>query len=171
VQDRERTSSVNSIAPPDLEITTTLTMSLTDQLKVWGGNLTRNTSAAFAELRLKDYIRMVTIIGAYCLLRPYIIALGGKLQTKVHERDSAEGQEDGAEISANELRGKFAIPGVDESDGDDDEEGEARAGDWGRKARVRQRRFIRAKLEAEEKRLQEEAEAESDKELEEFLIG
>jgi hypothetical protein len=148
-----------------------MSASITDALKIWGGNLTRNTAAAFAELRLKDYIRMVTIIGAYCLLRPYIIALGGRLQTKTHERDSAEGQETSAEISANELRGKFAIPGVDESDGDDDEEEEARTGDWGRKARVRQRKFIRSKLEAEEKRLREEAEAESDKELEEFLTG
>ena len=117
-------------------------------------------------MRLKEYIRLVWIIGAYCLLRPYIIKLGGKLQTKAHERDSAEGQD--AEIHPNELRGKFAIPGVDESE---DEEEEAQPGDWGKKARVRQRKFIRQALEKEEQRLRDEAEAESDKELEEFLIG
>lgn len=141
-------------------------MTITDTLSIWAGNFTRNTSTAFAELRLKDYIRLVVIIGAYCLLRPYIIALGGKLQTKVHERDSAEG----VEIHPNELRGKFEIPGVDDSDGDDEDD-EAQPGDWGRNARVRQRKFIRAALEKEEQRLRDEAEAESDKELEEFLIG
>lgn len=117
----------------------------------------------------RDYIRLIIIIGAYCLLRPQIIKLGARLQTKQHERDALD---DGAEIHPNELRGKFEIPGVDpDSDEEDLEEDEGRTGDWGRKARVRQRKFIREALEREEKRLADEQEDESDKDIEEFLTG
>ncbi|KAF2463454.1 DUF1531-domain-containing protein, partial [Lindgomyces ingoldianus] len=134
-------------------------------LSTWGNNFTRNTSNAFAELRLKDYIRLVIIIGAYCLLRPYIIKLGAKLQTKAHEKDSA----DHGEIHPNELRGKVEIPGLEDSD-EEDEGYEPKPGEWGRNARVRQRKFIRDALAKEEQRLREEAEAEDDKDIEEFLV-
>ena len=92
--------------------------------------------------------------------------LGAKMQTRAHEKDSAEGGES-AEVHPNELRGKIAIPGVDESE---DEEDESAPGDWGRAARLRQRKFIREALEREEARLRDEAEAESDKEIAEFLV-
>lgn len=91
--------------------------------------------------------------------------LGAKMQTKSHEADSADTEL----MNPNELRGKVEIPGVDE-DSDEEEEGEGTAGNWGRNARVRQRKFIREALEREEQRLRDEAEAESDKEIEEFLI-
>lgn len=90
--------------------------------------------------------------------------LGAKMQTKSHEADSA----DTGLMNPNQLRGKVEIPGVDEDS--DEEEGEGTAGNWGRNARVRQRKFIREALEREEQRLRDEAEAESDKEIEEFLI-
>lgn len=91
--------------------------------------------------------------------------LGAKMQTKSHEADSA----DTGLMNPNELRGKVEIPGVDE-DSDEEEEEEGTVGNWGRNARVRQRKFIREALKREEQRLRDEAEAESDKEIEEFLI-
>jgi hypothetical protein len=150
-------------APPNPS--QTASPDLTTLLSTWAGNFQRNTSSAFAELRLQDYIRLVVIIGAYCLLRPWLMKLGAKMQTKSHEADSA----DTGLMNPNELRGKVEIPGVDE-DSDEEEEGEGTAGNWGRNARVRQRKFIREALEREEQRLRDEAEAESDKEIEEFLI-
>jgi hypothetical protein len=150
-------------APPNPS--QTASPDLTTLLSTWAGNFQRNTSSAFAELRLQDYIRLVVIIGAYCLLRPWLMKLGAKMQTKSHEADSA----DTGLMNPNELRGKVEIPGVDE-DSDEEEEGEGTAGNWGRNARVRQRKFIREALEREERRLRDEAEAESDKEIEEFLI-
>ena len=150
-------------APPDPS--QTASPDLTTLLSTWAGNFQRNTSSAFAELRLKDYIRLVVIIGGYCLLRPWLMKLGAKMQTKSHEADSA----DTGLMNPNELRGKVEIPGVDE-DSDEEEEGEGTAGNWGRNARVRQRKFIREALEREEQRLRDEAGAESDKEIEEFLI-
>jgi Protein trafficking PGA2 len=150
-------------APPNPS--QTASPDLTTLLSTWAGNFQRNTSSAFAELRLKDYIRLVVIIGGYCLLRPWLMKLGAKMQTKSHEADSA----DTGLMNPNELRGKVEIPGVDE-DSDEEEEGEGTAGNWGRNARVRQRKFIREALEKEEQRLRDETEAESDKEIEEFLI-
>ena len=150
-------------APPNSS--QTASPDLTTLLSTWAGNFQRNTSSAFAELRPKDYIRLVVIIGGYCLLRPWLMKLGAKMQTKSHEADSA----DTGLMDPNQLRGKVEIPGVDE-DSDEEEEGEGTAGNWGRNARVRQRKFIREALEREEQRLRDEAEAESDKEIEEFLI-
>ncbi|ORY12365.1 protein trafficking Pga2 [Clohesyomyces aquaticus] len=142
--------------------------SIPDLLSTWAGNFSRNTTSAFAQLRLKDYVRLITIIGAYCLLRPYIIKLGGKLQAKAHEADSA----DHGDIHPNELRGgKIEIPGIEDSeDEEEDEEFESKPGDWGRNARVRQRKFIREALAREEERLRLEAAAEDDKDIEEFLV-
>ncbi|KAF2865339.1 protein trafficking Pga2 [Massariosphaeria phaeospora] len=141
--------------------------SIPELLTTWKGNFARNTSAAFDKLRLQDYIRLVVIIGAYALLRPYIIKLGGKLQAQQHERDAAD---NGAEIHPNDLRGKIEIPGLGDSDEEEDEE-DTQPGQWGRNARVRQRKFIRDALAKEEARLAEEQEVESDKDIEEFLIG
>lgn len=96
--------------------------------------------------------------------------VGAKLQMKSHERDSA------AEVGSmhpNELRGgkKVEIPGVDsDSDEESDEEGVSGGTDWGRKARLRQRKFIRQRLEEHEKRLMEEKMAESDDDIKEFLV-
>ncbi|KAF2281447.1 DUF1531-domain-containing protein, partial [Westerdykella ornata] len=141
-------------------------------LSTWGSNFTRNTKAGLADMTPKDWIRLVIIVGTYCLLRPYLIKLGGRMQTKSHEADAAETEALGAEISPNDLRGgkkgKIEIPGVGDSSDEDEEE--SRPGDWGKKARVRQRKFIREALEREERRLAEDQEAESDKEIEQFLV-
>lgn len=98
--------------------------------------------------------------------------LGAHLQAKQHEADARAGQDESTEatLTANDLRGlkaepKIAIPGVD-SDSEDEEDKD----DWGRAARLRQRTFIRETLEAHERKLREEAEANSDKDIEEFLV-
>ncbi|KAF2262378.1 DUF1531-domain-containing protein [Lojkania enalia] len=134
-------------------------------LTTYWDNFTRNTKASLERMQLKDYIRLIWIVGAYLLIRPYLMKLGEKMQTKAHEKDTAET----AEIHPNQLRGKIEIPGVDDSD--EDNEGEAKPGDWGRNARLRQRKFIRNALEKHEERLRAEQEDESDKEIEEFLTG
>ena len=138
-------------------------------LKQWADNFVHNTTSTYDKMAAKDYIRLVIIIGSYLLLRPHLLALGAKMQARAHEKDAVESTD--AEIHPNELRGgksKIAIPGVDEST---DEETEAKPGDWGKKARVRQRKYIRTVLEKEEARLADEQAAESDKEIEQYLVG
>lgn len=95
--------------------------------------------------------------------------IGAKLQERAHERDSAATDQPTAALDGNDLRGgkKVAIPGVDS---DDEEEEETVAGDWGKTARLRQRKFIRQQLEEHERKLREDAEALEDKDIEEFLV-
>lgn len=137
----------------------------TELLATWADNFTRNTSEAFARLTLKDYIRLIIIMGGYALLRPYIMKIGEKLQMRQHEKDAASGT---GEIHPNELRGKkMAIPGLDEDT--DDEDDESAPADWGRTARVRQRKFIREALEKEEERLRDQFNAKDDQDIAEYL--
>lgn len=137
-------------------------------LKQWGGNFQRNSSGMFKDMNAKNWIRIVIVVGTYLLLRPYIIKLGARQQAKMHERDSQEEVTD-AKIHPNDLRGgkKVAIPGLDS---DDEEVQEAKPAQWGKKARVRQRKFIRTAVEKEEERLRQEQEDEEDKDIQEFLV-
>lgn len=143
-------------------------MTIPELLVEWKNRLVNNTSNAFRDMKPEGYIRLVIIVGTYALIRPYLMKLGARMQERQHERDAAD---TGADIHPNELRTgkKFAIPGVDDSD--DEEETEAQPAEWGKAARVRQRKFIRKALEKQEKKLQDEQEAESDKEIEDLLIG
>lgn len=130
----------------------------------------------------KDYIRLLAIVGGYCLLRPYLVKFGGRFQASDHERkiddntekiltgggDGGRGRDKGI-ISPNVLRGQ--IPEDTDDDEEEEKEGDKGVVSWGRKARRRQRGLVRKIVEAEEKRRKEEDEADSDKEIEEFLRG
>lgn len=131
---------------------------------------TTNMRATLDGMSPEKWIRLVMIVGAYMLLRPYLIKLGGKSQMKQHEKEAAEAEAEAkekAKMSPNELRGhKVEIP----EDSDDEEaEGEATATDWGKKARRRQRNMVKKILEAEEKRLQDLQDDDEDKDIQEFL--
>ncbi|KAI9767514.1 MAG: hypothetical protein M1839_004474 [Geoglossum umbratile] len=127
-------------------------------------NLRRNVSSSVSQLSLKDYIRIVIILGGYALLRPYLLKLAGKFQARDHERelDPNEMSSDAA-VSARSLHGQVQVP-----DDTDEEEGSGTGADWDRGARRRRREMIRRILEAEEKKRVEEAE-DSDKDIEEYL--
>ncbi|KAF2639314.1 DUF1531-domain-containing protein [Massarina eburnea CBS 473.64] len=144
--------------------------SIPDLLVSWKDNFIRNGKGAFTTMDTKSWIRMVMIVGTYCLLRPYLIKLGARMQEKQHEKDAADSGVTDADVHPNELRTgkKFAIPGVEEDS--DEEVGEAGEANWGKKARVRQRKFIRKALEKEEQRLQDEQDAESDKDIADLLV-
>ncbi|KAI1117229.1 DUF1531-domain-containing protein [Nemania sp. NC0429] len=127
---------------------------------------TANVGASFDSMTAQQWIRLVAIVGAYALLRPYVIKMGAKYQEKQFEKAQ---QEEAAHISPNQLRGELGIP--EESDDEDGDEGETTAADWGKKARKRQRNMIKQLLDAEEKRLQETLDEQEDKDIEEFLVG
>ena len=146
---------------------------LPELLTTWKDNFIRNGKGAFTSMDLKAWIRLVMIVGTYCLIRPYLVKMAGRHQQKQHElanKASSEEADAAASIHPNELRTgkKMAIPGVAD---DSDEEVDERGADWGKKARVRQRKFIRKAMEAQEKKLADEQEAESDKEIEDLLVG
>ncbi|KAI1655663.1 DUF1531-domain-containing protein [Daldinia decipiens] len=127
-----------------------------------------NVSESFTSMTAKEWIRLVIIVGAYALLRPYIIKYGAKHQEKQLEKQFAEEDAEQAEISPNQLRGEAGIP---EDSDDEGEQAKTTASDWGKKARKRQRNMIKKLLDAEEKRLQELQEDEEDKDIEQYLVA
>jgi hypothetical protein len=134
-------------------------------LSTWKGNFVRNSSKAFDDMTPKNWIRLTVIVCAYLLIRPYLLKLGARVQEKQMEKAAKEmGIEPGTKINANDLRGakKVDIPGVDS---DSEEEGKEQ---WGRKARVRQRKVVRRAMEIHEQNLRDKAN-ESDKDIDDLL--
>ncbi len=144
-------------------------ITLTDNFHTWAGNLQRNVEQSVSKMTLNDYIRIIIVLGGYCLLRPYLLQLAGRFQAKDHDRElDPDEMSSAAAVSPNSLRGQVQVP--EDSDGEEEEEeGGSKGTDWGRSARRRQRQLIRKILAAEDKLKAEEAEADSDKEIEEFL--
>ncbi|KAH8821453.1 protein trafficking Pga2 [Xylogone sp. PMI_703] len=130
-----------------------------DIFKWWGNNLSTNLGNTFRDMTTERYIRMIAVVGAYLLLRPYIMKLGAKVQEKEHEKQmaTAEAEAEGAakgkaKISPNALRGGKV---EEEEDSDEEEDTETTGANWGKKARKRQRNFVKKVLNAEEQRLKE----------------
>jgi len=148
-----------------------------DKLIEWFGNGRRNLSQTFENMTIEKYLRLTAVVGAYFLLRPYLLKYGAKIQERQHEKiyedmEEKEAKARQAVISPNSLRGQALVP--DDSDDDEDVEGAGGKGNttganWGKKARKRQRRTTKRALEADEK-LRDEQDEESDKEIEQFLM-
>jgi hypothetical protein len=139
------------------------------QVTQWVNNFQRNAMHMFDGMEVKNYIRLIAVVGAYALLRPYLMKLGEKIQAKQHEKvlDPHEMETAKAAISPNSLRGLVEVPEDSESEG----EGEAttKGADWGKKARRRQRQMVRRILEKEEELRREQEENEDDKDIMEYL--
>ncbi|KAF2424393.1 DUF1531-domain-containing protein [Tothia fuscella] len=135
-------------------------------LSTWSGNFQRNTKSSFARMSTKNWIRLTVVVCAYILLRPHIMKIMAKVQAKQLQKMGDEDTAARAEMDANDLRGIVKIPGV-ESD-DDDEVEEVRENEWGRKARVRQRKVVRKAMERHEEMLSMVGH-ESDKDIEDLL--
>ncbi|KAA6406738.1 MAG: hypothetical protein FRX48_09461 [Lasallia pustulata] len=145
------------------------------QLQTYAHNFQTNINTSVSNLTLRDYIRLIIILGAYCLLRPYLLQLAARFQAVDHDRDLDEDEmSSAAAINPNSLRGQVSVPDDSSDENEEGEEGKGRENgtgvEWGKKARRRQRGLIRGILEAEEKLKREEEEADSDKEIEEFLM-
>ncbi|KAI9750015.1 MAG: hypothetical protein M1815_002063 [Lichina confinis] len=137
-------------------------------------DIQHNLTDTVTRLTIKDYLRLLIIVCGYALLRSYLVKLGGWFQARDHDRAIAtEEASSEAAVSPNSLQAQVVIP--DNTDDEDEHEHDDRDDavkklDWGRQARQRQRRMLRKLLEAEEKARQEAADADSDREIEEFLI-
>jgi hypothetical protein len=148
---------------------------LTSTLDTWKGNFLRNSSASFSTMTPKKWIRLIAVVGAYLLLRPYLLKLGAKVQEQHLEkamREAGVHPEPGTKINANDLRGvkgpaKVEIPGV-ESESEDEVGETGKEGQWGRKARVRQRKIVKRAMEIHERNLADKGN-ESDKDIEDLL--
>ncbi|MCJ1290222.1 hypothetical protein MMC34_001758 [Xylographa carneopallida] len=140
----------------------------TDQFDIYTKNVGDQLKSTFKRLTAPDYIRLIVIVGAYALLRPHLVQLGARFQAKDHERELDPNEtRPTAAVDSKSLKGKVHVP----EDTDSESAEESKKGtDWGKKARRQQRQMVRDLLAADEKRMQEDEEALSDKEIEEFLV-
>jgi len=134
----------------------------------WYHNFTTNTHAGFANMSAKNWIRLITIVCTvrYALIRPYLLKLGARVQRSHLEKEEKRMEAERAAMDANDLRSaaKVAIPGVDSSD----EEEVVKESEWGRKARVRQRKIVRKAIERHEEMLHHKG-MESDEDIRDLL--
>jgi hypothetical protein len=160
-------------SPPTWDGNLSIKENVLKNLSTWAGNWKRNTASTFSRIGPKGYIQLVIVIGAYALIiRPLVLKGAARVQRSYIEK---EARESAAAIDPNDLRGggragKIHIPGVD-SDSDeerDEAKKDAKTGEWGRTARLRQRRLVRELLDAKERQEQED---ESDEEIKEYLIN
>jgi hypothetical protein len=105
---------------------------------------------------LKNWVRIIAIVGAYLLLRPHLVKYGARKQEQELEKVDKEplaGPK--AKISPNALRdtsGKAIELEDSESEVEDG------APQWGKKARVRQRTVVKKIQEAMEQKSREDDE-------------
>ena len=144
------------------------------QLGQWYHNFTHNIVHMWDGMTAIKYIRMIAVVGAYILLRPYIAKFGERFQEKQHEKelDPYEMGEQKAKLSPNALRGVGGRAVELEESEEEEEEAEGTAADvkWGKKARKRQRMSIKKLLEEKERLLQEQQEDDDDKDIAKYLV-
>jgi hypothetical protein len=96
-------------------------------------NLAHNVSHTFTDMDGKRWIRLIAAVGAYFLLRPYLMAWAEKLQKKRFDQEMESSKNASkAKISPNDLRGHVEAKG--EKKGGD---GEVKEAEGGRKTRRR----------------------------------
>ena len=120
-------------------------------LQTWWTNISINLSTSVSNLSIRDYIRIIWIVGGYVFLRPYLDKGFRKLfETGQNKADAAQAkaeweemQKDGGAVnmSANELRGETAeFQG--NSDPDADVGHATGVPQWGKSAKRKQRKFM-----------------------------
>jgi hypothetical protein len=146
-----------------------------------------HNATVMTNLSAKEWIRIITVVGAYLLLRPYITKYSERRQSDQLDKESLRAELEAFphakvedpnltpdKISPNVLKGpsmaNVQLP-EDSSDEDDEESDNKKEPKWGRKARRRQRELIKRIVEAEEK-ARKEAPAfddDEDKDIEQYL--
>ncbi|TVY23360.1 PGA2-like protein [Lachnellula hyalina] len=122
-------------------------------------NVPTHLAHSVDNMTLKNWIRLIACVGAYLLVRPYLIKLSARQQEKQFEKIDAETTASFAKLQPNALRdsrgSKVEIP-------DSESEGEADgAPQWGKKAKVRQRKVVKKIQEAIEEKGREDDDSNS----------
>ncbi|KAF1991330.1 hypothetical protein K402DRAFT_416648 [Aulographum hederae CBS 113979] len=130
------------------------------------GNVTRNLHSLADQMTYQKWIRLTLVVCAYLLVRPYFVKIGNKVQEAelAKQTDAMTNEEKAAAAMRGDGLGsdKAEIPGVTEKDEEEDDVTTGADGNWGGKARKRQRKFIRDQLTKEELRRQWEEESDPD---------
>jgi hypothetical protein len=79
---------------------------LMNNLAEWKDRLVNNSVRSWEEMTAQRWLRIVVIIGAYMLVRPYLLSHAERSRKRRAEQEAAElGLDSGAEISPNDIRG------------------------------------------------------------------
>lgn len=107
-----------------------------EEVTVWKDRLLVNSRKSFEEMTAQRWIRIILIIGAYMLVRPYLLRGAENRQKKLRQQEAEELGLD-AGVSANTFRGKRTLPkGRGERQGRVlGEVGEEEGGDMGKKSK------------------------------------
>ena len=123
-----------------------------EYVRAYASNFWRNLTGIFDDMSNTRWIRLVAVVGAYLLLRPYLVKLGEKLSNKQDEQTTATTQTatgPKAKISPNALRG---LGGEEEEEEQEEKEvGEAKGVDAGKTGKARKRQQKKATQGQEEK--------------------
>jgi hypothetical protein len=132
----------------------------------YAGNFYRNITHILDDMDATRWIRLIAVVGAYFLLRPYVLKFGAKVQAAEHEKevDARDMKKMKAKISPNSLRGQVEIPDSDEED-EVESTSTSTEPQWGKKARKRSRRVLKKILEDQERLLEED----DNEDIKEFL--
>ncbi|KAJ4368791.1 hypothetical protein N0V83_005873 [Neocucurbitaria cava] len=77
-----------------------------DNVGEWKDRLVNNSVKSFTEMTPQRWIRIIVIVGAYMLIRPYLLKAAANRQKKQLEKEAEElGLESSGEPDANALRG------------------------------------------------------------------
>ena len=132
-----------------------------ENIKTWLQDTTVYIEENVVRLPRKSSIRLLVIIGAYCLFRPYLLKWGGIKQTTNYDKALEEDEaEDSSAATESQDASDYSAKSTT-ANGDD------QGATWGEKARQRQKRPVRELVEGREEVFGPDAE--SDKEIEEFL--
>lgn len=135
--------------------------STVENIKIWLQDTQVYIEENVIRLPRKSSIRLLIIIGVYCLFRPYLLKWGGIKQTTDYDKmlEEDEDEDSSAATESQDASDNPTQPKV--------ANGENKGATWGEKARQRQKRPVRELVEAREE--VSGPEADSDKEVEDFL--
>ena len=102
-----------------------------ETIRTYASNLVNNLHGSFARLKPEGWIRLVWIVGAYLLLRPYLVKLGARQQQKQHQDEGTAA----AHVHPNELRTGKKMAAENKTHAADHTQ--TRPADSGKKARLR----------------------------------
>jgi flagellar biosynthesis/type III secretory pathway M-ring protein FliF/YscJ len=121
-----------------------------------------NVTHAFTNMNSYRWIRLVTVVGAYFLIRPLFVKIGKKIQDKQLEKQRAAdaagvAEKAKAKISPNALRGLEdpADEEASEEEEEEEEEDKTTGAEWGKKERKKQRQMLK-KIEEQEAKVMED---------------
>ena len=130
-----------------------------DNLSIAKERLVTNSIKSFEGMTAQRWIRIILIVGAYMLARPYLLKAAANRQKKQLDKDAEElGLAANAGPNANDLRGGKKSGGGKVL-GEVKDEGKD---DWGNKAKTRQRKAV-------EKKMADREEDEEEREIRQFL--